>query len=92
MYIFLEGGKGGRREKHELVASHMPPTGDQEWNQQTFRLQACAQSTEPHQPGLCLLLHPATALVWCSPSLSLQGSLQAVDSPLGSNVKKAQAS
>ena len=49
-------------EKHPSVASRMPPPGDlahnlgmcPDWelNQQPFGLQASAQSTEPHQPGL----------------------------------------
>ena len=29
---------------------------DWESNQQRFGLQACAQSTEPHQPGLAVIL------------------------------------
>ena len=47
-----------------MVASHAPPTGDlarnpgmsPDWdsNQRPFGLQAGAQSTEPHQPGLYL--------------------------------------
>ena len=50
------------REKHQLAASHTPPTRDlasipgmcPDWelNQQSFSSQAGAQSTEPHQPGL----------------------------------------
>ena len=53
----------GEREKHQC-ASHAPPTGDlagnpgrcPDWerNQQPFGLQAHAQSTEPHQPGLSM--------------------------------------
>ena len=49
-------------EKHWLVASCVPPTGDLapnpgmcpdwEWNQWPFGLQGGAQPTEPHQPGL----------------------------------------
>ena len=52
------------REIHQLVASHMPPTGDLalmpsrylDWesNQQPFGLQAGTQSTEPLQPELLL--------------------------------------
>ena len=51
-------------ERHQLVSSHTPPTRDlacnlgmcPDWesNWQTFDLQAAAQSTEPHQPGLIL--------------------------------------
>ena len=57
-----------RKEKREgkkhycVVVSHAPPTGDlvcnphmcPDWesNQRPFGLQASAQSTEPHQPGL----------------------------------------
>ena len=50
-------------EKHQgVVASHEPPTGDlacnpgmcpdQELNRQPLGLQASAQSTESHQPGI----------------------------------------
>ena len=49
-------------EKHCSVASHTSPTRDlthspsmcpdRESNQQPFSLQAGAQHTEPHQPGL----------------------------------------
>ena len=56
----MEGEREG--EKHQcVVASHTPLMGDQapspriwpdwELNQQPFGLQACAQSTELHQPG-----------------------------------------
>ena len=56
-----EGEKEGK--KHQcVVASHLPPTGDlahnpgmwPDWelNRRPFGLQAGAQSTEPHQPGL----------------------------------------
>ena len=61
---FLERGRVGEREgkKYQcVVASHAPPTGDlarnpgmcPDWelNQRPFGLQACIQSTEPHQPG-----------------------------------------
>ena len=54
------------KEKHQLVASHMPPTGDlahnpgmcPDWesNQQPFGLQAGTQYTEPHQPRRFLFL------------------------------------
>ena len=65
IYLFLEKRK--RRdwegERHQcVVASHTPPTRDlacnlgmcPDWesNQWPFGLQASAQSTEPHQPGL----------------------------------------
>ena len=62
IFIFREG-KGGRKgEEHQcVVASQAPSTGDlahnpaicSDWelNQQPFGSQACAQSTEPHQPG-----------------------------------------
>ena len=60
-FIYLFEGEGGG-EKHQcVVASHVPPTGDQarnpgmcpdwETNQPPFGLQASTQSTEPHQPG-----------------------------------------
>ena len=65
IYLFLERGKEGEREgeKHQcVVASQAPPTGDLAWNLGTcpdwelnwrpFGLQAGAQSTQPHQPGL----------------------------------------
>ena len=66
VFIFREG-KGGRGEKHQcVVASHVPPPGDlghnpgmcPDWesNQRPFGSQASAQSTEPHQPRLFLLL------------------------------------
>ena len=59
LFILREGEREG--EKHPLVASHTPPTGDlaynssmcPEWepNWQRFGLRAGAQSTEPQQPG-----------------------------------------
>ena len=60
MYILLERGER-EGEKHGLVASHAPPTGDladnpgmcPDWelNQRPFGSQAGTQSIEPHQPG-----------------------------------------
>ena len=61
LFIFRQKGRKG--EKHQCaVAPHLAPTGDlacspgmcPDWesNQQPFGLQAGAQSTEPHQPGL----------------------------------------
>ena len=60
LFIFRERRREG--EKHRSVASHTPPTGDlacnpgmhpdQESNRRHFGLQAGAQPTEPHQPGL----------------------------------------
>ena len=64
--LFWEVGEGERErenidvwEKHQSVASHMPPTGDlahnlgiwPDWelNQHPFSPQAGTQSTEPHQ-------------------------------------------
>ena len=54
------------QEKHQSVASHMPPTRDlhpnpgmcpdRESNQWPFSLQAGSQSTEPHQPVLYSIL------------------------------------
>ena len=60
-------------EKHQSVASHTPPFGDlarnpavcpdQESKWRPFGSQACAQSTEPHQPGpdlcfpMCIIVH-----------------------------------
>ena len=65
LFIFREKGREGEREegKHQcVVASHAPPTGDlahnpgmgPDWelNQGPFGLQAHAQSTEVHKPGL----------------------------------------
>ena len=56
--FLLKRGRGNQR----VVASHAPPARDlacnpgkcPDWksNQQPFGLQARAQSTEPHQPGL----------------------------------------
>ena len=63
--VFRERGRAGETEGEKcwyVVASHVPPTGDQacnpgmcpdwELNQQSFGSQSDAQSTEPHQPGL----------------------------------------
>ena len=62
-YLFLERGREGEREgeKHQLAASHMPPTRDltynpsmchdQESNQQPFGLRDDAQPTESYQSG-----------------------------------------
>ena len=68
LFIFRERGREGEREgeKHQcVVASHAPPTEglaqnpgmcpDRESNQWSFGSQACAQSTELHQPGLIYL-------------------------------------
>ena len=65
LFIFREREKEGEREgeNHQcVVTSHTPPTEhlahhpgvcpNWEWNQWPFGLQANAQSTEPHQPGL----------------------------------------
>ena len=65
IYLFLERKEGKEKggEKHQcVVSSHEPPTGDlacnpgmcPDWesNRLPSGLQACAQSTEPHQPGL----------------------------------------
>ena len=80
--FFRERWKEGEREgeKHQcVVAPHVPPPGDlagnpgmcTDWesNWQPFGLQACAQSTELHQPGqfffklyMLLLLQIATSL------------------------------
>ena len=64
LFIFREWEREGERrgEKHQcVVASRTPPTGDlacnpgmcPDWelNQRLFGSQACAQSTELHQPG-----------------------------------------
>ena len=63
-YLFLERGREGETEGQKqqgVVACHMLPTGDlacnpgmyPDWelNWRPFGLQACTQSTEPHQPG-----------------------------------------
>ena len=68
-YLFIERGREGEKEGENhrcVVASHIPSTGDlacnpglcPEWesNQRPFDLQAPAQSTELHQPGLELLI------------------------------------
>ena len=68
IYLILERGKGKEKQgdKHQcVVASHVPPIGDlahnpgmfPDWesNQQPFGLQASAQSTEPHLPGLLMV-------------------------------------
>ena len=71
VYLFLDRGEGREKEtkrnidagkKHQLVASHAPPTGDlahnpgmcPDWesNSRPFGSQASSQTTEPHQPGL----------------------------------------
>ena len=68
IYLFLERGEGketGKETslcKRETVAPHMPQPGtwpanqayalNWELNWRPFILQAGAQSTEPHQPGL----------------------------------------
>ena len=63
LLIFRERGREGERErdKHWLVASHVPSAGDlacnpgtcPDWesNQQSFGSQASTPCTEPHQPG-----------------------------------------
>ena len=63
LFIFTQRGGEGERGKHQcVISSHEPPTGDlahnpgmcPDWelNHQPFGLQASAQSTELHQPGL----------------------------------------
>ena len=67
LLIFRERGREGERgEKHRSVASRTPLAGDlacnpglcPDWelNQRPFGSQAGTQSTEPHQPGRCILL------------------------------------
>ena len=63
-------------EKHCVVASHVPPTGDlahnpgmcpdQELNLCPSGSQAGGQSTEPHQPGLKSIFNVArlSGLLW----------------------------
>ena len=70
IYLFLERGEGREKERersinvgeiHQLVAFHMPPTGnlahnpgmcpDQELNQRPFILWDDAQLAEPHWSG-----------------------------------------
>ena len=64
--LFSEKGREKEGKKHQcVVASHAPPMGDlacnpgmcpnRELNQQPLALQSCAQSTEPHLPGLISL-------------------------------------
>ena len=75
LFIFRERGKEG--EKHQcVVASCTPPTGDlacnlgicPDWesNRRPFGLQASTQSTEPHQPGLFVLIEATSNVYfWC---------------------------
>ena len=79
IYLFLERGRKAVREggKHQcVVVSYVPPLGTQpttqacpldwEWNQRPFDSQACAQSTEPHQPGLLYILkHVFVSFLTC---------------------------
>ena len=57
-YLFLERGegrekdKGGRKRGREILACNPGMLPDWELNPQLFGLQAGAQTTEPHQPGL----------------------------------------
>ena len=77
LFIFRARVGAGEREgekKYRSVASRMPPTGDlahnpgmcPDWelNLWPFGLQACPQSTEPHQPGLWILLFKYTNLMF----------------------------
>ena len=68
MHLFLEKKEGRKRGKHQcVVASCVPPTGDlacnpgmcPDWelSQRLFGSQASAQSTEPHQPGLNIIIY-----------------------------------
>ena len=70
LFIFRKRGREGQREggKHQcVVASHMPHTGalalnpgicpSWELNWLPLGLQASAQSTEPHQPGLYAMFY-----------------------------------
>ena len=70
IFIFRGERKEKAREKHQcVVASHEPPTGDlahnpgmcPDWesNQRPFGLQAGTQSTEPQQPGQCVVSNKA---------------------------------
>ena len=74
-YLFLEG-KGGRKRGRETsvcgcllcapywdLACNPGMCPDQESNQRPFGSQACAQSTEPHQPGLFLVF--SSVSVFC---------------------------
>ena len=65
LFNFRERGRDGEREgeKHQSVASYTPPTEDLahnpgmcpgwELNLRPFGSQDGAQSSEPHQPGIC---------------------------------------
>ena len=66
LFAFRQRGREGEIRKHQcVVASHAPPSRDlacnpgmcPDWesNLGPFALQAAAQSTEPHQPGLNLI-------------------------------------
>ena len=76
IYLFIVGG-GRKRERNSnqyVVASCVPPPGNLAWNpgmcpdwesnQRPFGLQAGAQSTELHQPGLEFL----STTRWCGTS------------------------
>ena len=76
--LILERGREGEREgeKHQcVVASHTHPTEDLahnpgmcpdwEWNQQPFGSQAGTQSTDPHQPGLCVSFLKISYYFYC---------------------------
>ena len=64
-------GRRKRGRHQRVIASQAPPTGDlalnpgmcPDWesNQRPFGLQACAQSTELHQPGLNPVFHLFTS-------------------------------
>ena len=91
LFIFRERGKEGERngEKHQcVVASHTSSTGDlacnpgmcPDWglNQQPFTSQSGAQSTEPHQPGLRLMVLTLSEI--CYFSFGKQFSANSFDS------------
>ena len=95
LFIFrereMEGGRERKKQQHAdwSVASLTPPTGDLAYNpgtwpdlvsnQQPLGLQAKAQSTEPHHPGLNIV-NPLpcgqTLLNWCMPQKRVTANMK----------------
>ena len=78
----MEGEREGEKQQC-VVAFRSPPTGDlarnpgmcPDWelNQWPFDLQSGAQSTEPHQPGLCLLFIEFIGLTLVNKIIEISG-------------------
>ena len=88
LFIFPQRGEGRERRKHQcVVVSHATSTRDlvrnpgicPDWesDQPPFGLQADAQSTELHQPGLAHFFNRAVCLL-----MSFKSSLYILDSSL----------